>query len=234
MAVAPALLSIVIPAYNEERWIGTLLERVLAVDVSRLVLRREIIVVDDCSTDRTAAIADAMPGVRVERLASHRGKGFAVRAGLRAASGDYILIQDADLAYDPRDHVAMLEAAAAHPGAAVYGSRYLRHGRRPGQYLAAYLGGRSLSLLAAWCTGTRLTDTATALKLVPRPLLASLPLTASGFELDQEITIKLLARGVPIVEVPVAYTPRRRAEGKKIAVGDWLAGAVTLLRFRKG
>lgn len=234
MAVLPALLSVVIPAYNEERFIATLLARVAAVDVSPLGLRREIIVVDDHSDDRTAELAAAQPGVRVERLPANRGKGYAVRVGISRSTGEYVLIQDADLEYDPQDHIPMLRAALARPGAAVYGSRYLAGGRRPGQYWLAYLGGRSLSLIASWCTGTRLTDSATALKLLPRAALEAIRLDSDGFELDQEITVKLRARDVPILEVPIGYLPRSRADGKKVRVRDWLVGAVTLLRYARG
>ena len=230
----PGVLSIVIPAYNEERFIGTLLERVLRVDLRAFGLTREVIVVDDHSDDRTAAVAGAVPGVRLEKLPAKGGKGQAVRAGMRLATGDYVLIQDADLEYDPQDHVPLVRAAREYPGAVIYGSRYLEEGRRPGQYLLAYLGGRSLSLLASACMGVRLTDTSTALKLLPRPVLGSIELTSTGFELDQEITVKLLARGVPIREVPVRYAPRTRAEGKKIGFRDWLVGVYTLIRFRKG
>lgn len=229
-----SVLSIVIPAYNEERFIGTLLDRLLQVDLMPFGLAREVIVVDDHSADRTAAIAEALPGVRVERLPANGGKGQAVRAGMRLATGEYVLVQDADLEYDPRDHLLLIDAARRYPGAAIYGSRYLEEGRRPGQYVLAYAGGRALSLLASVCTGVRLTDTSTALKLLPRSVLQSMELTSTGFELDQEITVKLLARGVPIREVPVRYAPRTREEGKKIGPRDWVVGALTLIRFRKG
>jgi len=230
----PGVLSIVIPAYNEERFIGTLLDRLLRVDLTPFGLTREVIVVDDHSADRTAAIAEAVPGVRLERLPANGGKGQAVRAGMRLATGDYVLIQDADLEYDPQDHLILIGAARRYPGAVIYGSRYLEEGRRPGQYLLAYAGGRALSLLASVCTGVRLTDTSTALKLLPRSVLQSVELTSTGFEIDQEITVKLLARGVPIREMPVRYAPRTRDEGKKIGWRDWLMGACTLIRFRKG
>jgi len=116
-------LSIVIPAYNEERYIGSLLEQVAAVDLSALGLAREIIVVDDCSRDRTAEIVAAFPSVTLHRMPSNGGKGRAVRAGIAAATGDYLIIQDADLEYDPRDYVPMLEALLSGRGDVVYGSR---------------------------------------------------------------------------------------------------------------
>lgn len=239
------LLSIVIPAYNEERFIGRLLEQIAAVDLSGLSIAKELIVVDDCSRDRTAAIAEGVAGVTVLRQPVNGGKGKAVRAGIAAATGDYLIIQDADLEYDPRDYLPMLDALLAGKGDAVYGSRYLAdplrgtfynlaHGRHAGQSWAAYLGGRSLSAVCRAATGTFLTDTVTALKLFHRPMLAELSLETTGFELDHEITAKFLARGHRIVEVPIRYYPRSKAEGKKIGLRDWFIGTRTFLRYRRG
>jgi glycosyltransferase involved in cell wall biosynthesis len=228
------VLSIVIPAYNEERYIGALLERVEAVDLGAVGLTRQIVVVDDGSDDRTGEIARSRPGVVFRRLARNSGKGTAVRAGLELATGDLVVIQDADLEYDPRDYLPMARALGEGRGDAVYGSRYLAHGRYRGQSLAAYVGGRSLSVVAWLCTGGWVTDTTTALKMCPRDLLRSLSLSTGGFELDQEITAKLLARSHRIAEVPVRYSPRTRREGKKIGVWDWIAGCRTLFRFRRG
>ena len=236
-------VSVVIPAYNEERYIGTLLQQIAAVDLSRLGCALELIVVDDGSRDRTAEIAAGVAGVEVLRKANG-GKGSAVRHGLTAATGDYILIQDADLEYDPRDYVPMLEEVVAGRARVVYGSRYLaprpggegtkRRGRYPNQSLAAYYGGRSLSFVCGIFTGRYLTDTVTALKLFPRGLLQLLTLESMGFELDHELTAKVLARGERIVEVPVRYYPRSRAEGKKIGLRDWFIAVRTLARWRRG
>jgi glycosyltransferase involved in cell wall biosynthesis len=227
-------LSIVIPAYNEERFIGTLLDKILAVDLESLGVGRQIIVVDDHSSDRTSDIVSAVPGVTLKRLARNSGKGRAVREGIGLATGDLLIIQDADLEYDPQDYVPMVRAILEGRGDIVYGSRYMNRGRYAQQSIAAYLGGRSLSLVAWLFTGTYLTDTVTALKLFPREVLAALTLTTSGFELDHEITAKMLARGLRIVEIPVSYFPRSREEGKKIGLRDWFVGARTFFRFRNG
>jgi glycosyltransferase involved in cell wall biosynthesis len=227
-------LSVVIPAYNEERFIATLVGRVLAVPLEALGVDREVIVVDDCSTDRTSAIVREIAGVRVFRLERNSGKGAAVREGIAQATGDYLIIQDADLEYDPQDYVPMMRAILDGRADVVYGSRYLGKGRHGGQSLTAYLGGRSLSVVGWAATGTYLTDTVTALKLFPRTLLPSLSLETKGFETDHEITAKVLARGLRIVEVPVHYSPRSREEGKKIGLRDWFIAVRTFWAYRRG
>ena len=227
-------LSIVIPAYNEERFIGTLLERIQAVDLAALGVAPEIVVVDDCSGDRTSQIVAGFPDVRLHRQTVNGGKGKAVRQGIAMATGELLIIQDADLEYDPSDYVPMIRALLDGKGDVVYGSRYLGRGRHPQQSLAAYVGGRSLSVAGLLATGRFLTDTVTAYKLFRRADLASLDLQTSGFELDHEITARLLARGLRIVEVPIHYAPRSREEGKKIGARDWFIALRTFYRFRNG
>jgi dolichol-phosphate mannosyltransferase len=239
------VLSVVIPAYNEERFIATLIERIVAVDLSPLGFSMELIVIDDCSTDRTAEIVAGLSNVRLVRQAKNGGKGSAVRAGIASATGEYVMIQDADLEYAPSDYLPMLRVITEGRSQIVYGSRYLKFpdkgpianllaGKHPRQSLAAYVGGQSLSVVALLFTGGYLTDTVTALKLFPRELLTSLALVSSGFELDHEITAKVLSRGYRIVEVPIQYFPRTRAEGKKIGLRDWVAAIRTFRRWRKG
>jgi glycosyltransferase involved in cell wall biosynthesis len=230
-------LSIVIPAYNEERFIGTLLQRILAVDLTPHGLEKEIIVVDDRSKDGTSEAVKRFPQVRLYRHEKNGGKGRAVRTGIQHATGDYLMIQDADLEYEPQDYVPMVEALLANRADVVYGSRYMKGlvgSKHVEQSWPAYLGGRSLSIAAFVCTGTYLTDTVTALKLFPRGLLNELDLQTSGFELDHEITSKVLARKRRIVEVPIHYFPRSRAEGKKIGAKDWIRGLQTFWKYRRG
>jgi glycosyltransferase involved in cell wall biosynthesis len=230
-------LSIVIPAYNEERFIGTLLERIRAVDLAPHGFEKEIIVVDDCSKDGTLAIVRRFPDVVLCRHERNRGKGRAVRTGIERATGDYVMIQDADLEYEPQDYVPMVRALLSKETDVVYGSRYtngLFGSKYRQQSWAAYLGGRSLSVAALMATGRYLTDTVTALKLFPRPLLTELDLETSGFELDHEMTSKALARGCRIVEVPIHYFPRSREQGKKIGAKDWIRGLQTFWRYRRG
>jgi glycosyltransferase involved in cell wall biosynthesis len=230
-------LSIVIPAFNEERFIGTLLERIRAVDLTPHGLEKEIIVVDDCSKDGTVDVVKHFSDVVLCSHERNGGKGRAVRTGIERATGDYLMIQDADLEYEPQDYVPMVAALLSGRADVVYGSRYT-HGlfgsKYPQQSWPAYLGGRSLSVAALMSTGRYLTDTVTALKLFPRPLLNELRLETTGFELDHEITSKVIARGCRIVEVPIQYFPRSREEGKKIGAKDWLRGLRTFWRYRRG
>jgi glycosyltransferase involved in cell wall biosynthesis len=236
----PESLSVVIPAFNEERFIAALVDKVLALDLSTFGLAIQVIVVDDGSRDRTAEIASAIPGVTLLRLERNSGKGAAVRAGIARADGDLVMIQDADLEYEPADYVPMIEKLL-HSGAdAVYGSRYLapagashRATKHDGQSWMAYLGGRSLSLVQWWFTGQYLTGTVTALKLFRAPVISELDLQTNGFELDHEITAKILGRGRTIREVPIRYFPRSRAEGKKIGARDWLIAVRTYFRHSR-
>ena len=230
-------LSIVIPAYNEERFIGTLLERIRAVDLTPLGFEKEVVVVDDCSKDATSEAVRRFSDVLLIRHEQNGGKGQAVRTGVERATGDYVMIQDADLEYEPQDYIPMIQMLRSGSADIVYGSRYMNGlvgSKHAEQSWAAYLGGRSLSVAALMCTGRYLTDTVTALKLYPRQVLATLRLQTTGFELDHEMTAKVLARGLRIVEVPIRYFPRSREEGKKIGAKDWVRGLRTFWRYRRG
>jgi hypothetical protein len=142
-----------------------------------------------------------------------------------------LIIQDADLEYEPHDYIPMLEALLEGKGDVVYGSRYLGHGKHPSQAWPAYLGGRSLSLVALVFTGRYLSDTVTAYKMFASADIKSVPLETSGFELDHEITARLAARGKRIVEVPISYKPRTREQGKKIGARDWWIAVKTYWRY---
>ena len=231
-------LSVVIPAYNEERFIEALVGKVLAVDLSSFGLVKEVIVVDDGSRDRTAEIAEGLAGVTLHRQPRNQGKGAAVRAGIVRATGDLLMIQDADLEYEPDDYVPMVAELVRSGADAVYGSRYMaKNGasaaKHPAQSWTAYLGGRSLSFVQWWFTGQYLTDTVTALKLFRAPVIKELELVTSGFELDHEITAKILGRGRIIREVPIRYHPRSREEGKKIGARDWVIAVKTYARHSR-
>jgi glycosyltransferase involved in cell wall biosynthesis len=215
----PARLSIVIPAYNEEAFIGTLLDRISAVDLDPLGLDKELIVVDDCSRDRTASIAELHEGVRVFRQPKNGGKGAAVRTGIGIATGEYLLIQDADLEYDPRDYLPMIEALQAGRGDIIYGSRYLKYpdrgvianllgGKHAGQSWPAYLGGQSLSFVALLCTGRYLTDTVTAFKLFRRECISGMELKCQSGTVVPEFVCKAWVDGARIYIGETEHRPR--------------------------
>jgi glycosyltransferase involved in cell wall biosynthesis len=236
-------VSIVIPAYNEEAFIGVLLERILKVDIESLGYRKEIIVVNDGSSDRTseAARSFAHAGVRVIDQVPNQGKGRAVRRGVLESGGDYVLVQDADLEYDPQDYRPMLEALRGGADA-VYGSRTLGQmraqgwtwtpGRHPRQEFGPWLAGVALSCWTFLLYGRWITDTLTAYKLYPAVPLRAMDVQTAGFETDHEITARLIRSGYRIAEVPISYEPRSAAEGKKIKARDGLIALWTLLRFR--
>jgi dolichol-phosphate mannosyltransferase len=234
-------LSIIVPAFNEARTIGALLEAVGAVDLRGLGLEREILVVSDGSTDGTAAVARAQPGVEVHEFKANRGKGAAVRQGVAHASGDLILIQDADLEYDPQDYLALLPPLCDGRAQVVYGSRLLgyekqfgigRVRRHAGAYRSAYLGGRVVTEFANLLYGTRLTDAPTCYKCFRGDVIRAITIEHDRFDWEQEVTAKVLRSGIEIFEVPITYRPRSFEEGKKIGVRDGLSALWTLARYR--
>jgi len=236
-------LSIVIPAYNEERFLGTLLERIDAVDIASLGFEKEVIVVDDGSQDRTFEIASSRAGVRALKQVPNQGKGAAVQRGIREATGDWVLVQDADLEYDPEDYRALLRAIPRDGRAAVYGSRtmgqirqsgWLRPfpGRHPRQGLGSWAAGVLLTSWTFLFYGRFITDTLTAYKLYPMDVIRSFVVRTSGFETDHELTAKLIRSGVRIIEVPIRFEPRSEAEGKKIRARDGFIAVATLVRYR--
>lgn len=228
-------LTVIIPACNEERTITRVLEQVTALELSGVA--RQIIVIDDGSRDATAGRVEAFrdgyrggdPLVFLQK--TNGGKGSAIREGLHFATGDYVIIQDADLEYDPADIRLLLETARRLDAPVVYGSRNLRPGNRH-SYFSFYLGGRFLSWLTNILYGSRLTDEATCYKLIRRSLLESLQLECQGFEFCPEVTAKILRRGIPILEVPVSYFPRKIEEGKKIRWQDGWQAIRVLIRLR--
>ena len=226
-------LSIVIPAYNEAPTIDTLLNRVQAADLG--AYQKEIIVIDDGSTDATGKILQQWKDrVALYTHDRNRGKGAAVRTGYAHASGDYVVVQDADLELDPTDLKKLLEKADAESAGAVFGSRRLPlpgETRKKGTWYFQ-LGGASLSWLTNILYGTRITDEPTCYKMVRRDVLQRIPLTAEGFEFCPELTAKLARAGVRIFEVPIHYTPRSVAEGKKVRFSDWCVAVWTLLKHR--
>jgi glycosyltransferase involved in cell wall biosynthesis len=232
MADSAPLLSVVVPAYNEAATIADVLHRVAALE-----LDMEIIVVDDGSTDGTAAAVEAvaaeLPVVRLVRDGRNRGKGAAVRRGIAASRGELVVIQDADLEYDPADLPRLLDPLLRGVADAVYGTR-LRGGEPQRAHLFwHYAGNRFLSLLTNVLYNTTISDMEVGYKAFRGELIRGLDLVSDDFAFEPEVTAKVLRTpGVRLYEVPIAYYGRTYAEGKKITWLDGLRAVVALLRFR--
>ncbi|HEX8086140.1 MAG TPA: glycosyltransferase family 2 protein [Solirubrobacteraceae bacterium] len=225
------LVSVVMPAYEEAATIEVVLRRVLALD-----LRMEVIVVDDGSQDATAEIAENVDGVQVLKHERNRGKGAAVRTGIAASTGDIVVIQDADLEYDPRDLPRLLGPLLEGVADAVYGTR-LRGGGEPqrAHLFWHYAGNRALSLLTNVLYNTTISDMEVGYKAFRGDLIRSLELVSDDFGFEPEVTAKILRRGdVRLYEVPISYYGRTYEEGKKITWRDGLRAVVVLIRCRLG
>ena len=223
-------LSIVIPVCNEEATIAAVIDRVHGV---ALPIDREVIVVNDGSrdgtADRIAAAGVRHPAMIAIALAQNAGKGAAIAAGVAKASGDIVVVQDADLEVDPSEHARLLEPILSGDADVVYGSRFLG---RPMALTVNGIANRLLTLLTNVLYGARITDMETAHKMMRRAVFDRLRLECRRFDFEPEITAKLLRCGYRIRELPIAYTPRTRAEGKKIKWQDGLVAVRVLFRYR--
>jgi glycosyltransferase involved in cell wall biosynthesis len=228
-------LSIVIPVYNEEQTIGVILDRVWAVDLGDL--EREVIIANDGSSDGTRKAIDASRWIGDPRVKSYDcpinlGKGAAVRIGLKFATGDILLVQDADMELNPNEYGRLLAPILEGRTDIVYGSRFLESTGRVA--LRLRLANRLLTLLTNVLFGARLTDMETAYKVFRRETLDGIRLRCVGFDFEPEITAKFLRAGRRIVEVPIAYEPRREDEGKKIRWTDGIDAVYALVKCRLG
>jgi glycosyltransferase involved in cell wall biosynthesis len=214
-------LSVLIPAYNEEATLEEAIQRVSEID-----LDKEIIVVDDCSTDSTPEILSSLAaeGLVVLTHDRNRGKGAAIRTALAAATGDVVVIQDADLEYDPQDFHKLVAAFRGRETEAVYGVRSLDE-----QTWLMRMGNRFLTMVANVFYGSDLQDMETCYKLIPRETMRSLDLRSDGFDIEAEITAKILKRGVRIHQVPIWYSPRAE---KKLTPLDGLPTLWALMKLR--
>lgn len=230
------LLSILVPLYNEEEFIALLLERVVQAPLPE-GMRREILVVDDGSDDGSAEIAEEVAAahsdvIRVIRHERNRGKGAAVRTALEQAKGEYCLIQDADLEYDPHEYPHLLRPLLEGKADAVYGSRFMVTGERRVLYYWHAVANGILTWLANVLTDLNLTDMETCYKAFRTPLIQSIPLRSERFGIEPEITMKLAQRQARIYETPISYYGRTYEEGKKIGLRDAFEAAWVLLKFR--
>lgn len=227
-------LSVIICCYNERPTIMEVIEKTQEVNLGP-AWEREIIVVDNCSTDGTRELLQTIedPEIRVVFHEQNMGKGMSIRTGIAHMAGDYMLIQDADLEYDPAEHVKFTQYALQTGAAAVFGSRVLG-GEIVTKYWRTYVGNRFLTWFTNLMFGGKLTDVATATKMVRADVIQSLNLTTADFNLDFELPDKILLAGHQIDEVPITYRPRTYEEGKKIGGWDAVRAVMTILRDRLG
>lgn len=220
-------ISIIIPVYNEKNTISQLIDKVKAV-----ALNKEIIIVNDGSTDGSKEILDKIKdeNIKIIHHSQNLGKGAAIHTALKYVTGDIVIIQDADLEYDPNDYHKLIAPILSGEAEIVYGSRIL--GKAKKSYLRYYLGGRFLTVLTNLLYGTRLTDAHTGYKVFKRDVLKNIKLTCCGFEFCSEVTAKLAKRGYKIKEVPISYIPRTFQQGKKLTWKGGVRSIWTLLRLK--
>jgi glycosyltransferase involved in cell wall biosynthesis len=222
------LLSVVMPVYNERYTIDEIIRRVLAVNI-----RIELIVVDDCSTDGTTAMLDALQSelhFKLLRQPVNQGKGAALRRGFAAVTGDVVIIQDADLEYSPEEYPELIELICQGRADVVYGSRFL--GRHRVFLFTHYLGNRLLNIVTNVLYNTMLTDMETCYKVMTVEVLRSITLHSNGFGIEPEITAKVFKRGYRVYEIPITYDGRGYKEGKKITWRDGFVALWVLLKYR--
>jgi glycosyltransferase involved in cell wall biosynthesis len=222
-------LSVIVPVFDERNTVVEIIRRMRQVE---LPLDLEIVVVDDGSTDGTRAVLRQL-GDSTVRVLTHdvnRGKGAAIRTGLAHVTGDLVLVQDADLEYDPEDWPKLLAPIQSGKAQVVYGSRFT--GERRNMLFLHWVGNRFLSLVTNVLYNTTLSDMQTCYKLFDRSLLDGITLRAERFEFEPEITAKILRRGIRIYEVPISYTGREFDEGKKITWRDGVTALWTLVKYR--
>ena len=224
-------LSIVVPVFNERNTLVEILRRMRAVELPDGI-EREIIVVDDGSSDGTRDVLNQLGDstVRVVMHEVNRGKGAALRTGFAHATGEYVLVQDADLEYDPEDWPRMLSPVLRGKARVVYGSRFT--GERRNMLLLHWIGNRFLSMTTNVLYNTTLSDMETCYKLIERDLVDGMKLHSNRFDIEPEITAKILKRGIRIYEVPISYSGREFDEGKKITWRDGFSALWTLVKYR--
>lgn len=230
------LLSIIAPVYNEETTIKEILKKVKRAKLP-LGMKKEIIVVDDASKDGSFKILQTIKGIKLLTHKVNQGKGAAIRTGIGKAKGDIVIIQDADLEYDPNDYTKLLTPILTDKAKVVYGTR-LKHypvkifGARHTPFLAHYLGNKFLTLVTNVLYGNGLTDMETCYKLMHREVYQSITIKSNRFEFEPEVTAKILKNGYRIHEVPIKVKPRGYNEGKKITWRDGFIAVWTLIKYR--
>ncbi len=229
-------LSILIPIYNEKRTLQEIIAKVAAVDIG--AAKKEIILIDDSSTDGSSELIQSLEGDYIKLfLKKNKGKGGALKCGIKAATGDCIIFQDADLEYDPEDYKSLLEPILKQQTEIVYGSRFAKpkfniFGKSSDIYLTHLLGNKILVLVFNLLYNTKLTDVEPCYKLFKTKILKSVTVNANGFEYDIELMCKLARKGHLVIQLPIKYKPRSFLEGKKISWKDGVTAIKTMLKFR--
>ena len=224
-------LTVVIPCYNEKDSIHTIVNRVLAAPIEN----KEIIIVDDKSTDGTSEILDREIAPLVSRIIHHevnRGKGGALRTGFAHATGDVVIIQDADLEYDPNEYPLVVTPVVRGECDVCYGSRFLHQAAKG--YKANQLANKGLTAMSKFFTRLHLTDMETCYKCFKREVIQAVDIKENRFGFEPEITAKIARMGVRVKEVPISYYPRTNEEGKKIGFKDGLRAIYCIWKYRKG
>ena len=245
-------LSVLIPVYNEEKTLRSILDRINKISLKDLGLEKEIVFVNDCSTDQTSLILKEImeenrkgntkrkssmkdntnDQIVVVHHKKNAGKGSAIRTALEHASGDIVLIQDADLEYDPKDYPALLKPIVSGRASVVYGSRILKKSNQRHSGVSFYLGGLGITFTTNLLYDTKITDEPTCYKVFRTDLIKSLRLKCKGFEFCPEVTAKIAKKGIKIHEVPISYYPRSKTEGKKINWRDGFSAIWWLFKLR--
>lgn len=220
--------SIVIPAFNEE---STILEIISLVKKNIYPGKSEIIVIDDGSKDNTSKIVKKIKGVKLLKNNKNMGKGYSVMRGFKVARGDYLIIQDADLEYHPKDHIKLINTIEKENLDVLYGSRFMNRSIKH-RYQLFYLGNKFLSFLTSILYKKKITDIATCYKVFRKKVVSDLDIYSHGFGIEAEITCKLLNRGIEIKEIPISYNSRSYSEGKKITVIDGMKWVHIILKHR--
>lgn len=223
-------LSVVIPVYNERNTIRTIIERVLAVPD----IEKEVVVVDDASVDGTTSILKTLekefPQVKFVYKDINKGKGDTLKVGFAHTTGDYVIVQDADLEYDPLEYKKLLRALSEEKADVIYGSRF--SGNYEDMSSLHYFGNKMLTIITNILFGVLLTDMETCYKLMPGAFVRKIQIKSDRFDFEPEITAKILKSGLRIKEIPISYKGRTHSEGKKITWKDGFAAILTLIKFR--